>query len=126
MTGLATVSDLVFAAYLLSNSDLIRDFEGAFVKNLILCMDIDLFHRILELGLFVSSSSRCWQLVGPVATALLGLLVAVDEVLRLAVRVVGALLLAAPVALDTPLEIVVLALAAHPAAVREVKVLLVA
>ena len=44
--------------------------------------------------------------------------------LRLTVLITYRLVFVAPVALDAPLEVIVLALAADPAPVREVKVLL--
>ena len=47
-----------------------------------------------------------------------------DQVLGLSVHVLARLRLVAPVAAQTPLEVVVLALTADPASVREVKVLL--
>ena len=44
-----------------------------------------------------------------------------EEVLRLSIEVIPALDLLTPVALDSPIEVVVLALRAHPAPVGEVE-----
>ena len=52
------------------------------------------------------------------------LLVLADQVLRLSVLVDPGLILMAPVTLDAAFEVIVLALAADPATVGEVKVLL--
>ena len=95
-------------------------FGGALIQNLVLALNTDLIEGLLddlELLLFVAFAARA------LLASVRGLLL--DQVLWLAVKVSGSLGLVASIAFHTALEVVVLALATDPAAVREIEAVLV-
>ena len=95
-------------------------FGGALIQNLVLALNTDLIEGLLddlELLLFVALAARA------LLASVRGLLL--DQVLWLAVEVSGSLGLVASIAFNTALEVVVLALATDPAAVREIEAVLV-